>query len=636
MINKKYRGIGVYLSTGNGFKAPLDAIMQNLDEQQFDLRALDFFSDLGIKRWDNFWKKTWAAVLKRPWLLRLSYYTQKRFLTKIYVLIHYYTEKKRLLSWIEHENPDFIISTHFVTTLIMPFLVKKSGKRIPVFAYNAEVVSAHASNVSAGVRAYFLPTEEGASKLIKCGQPAASVRTAPFPINKKFTRLQLTTEQAREKHELRKDLFTLLMSFGGDGIGSTLLIEQIAEKKLPVQIIAVCGKNKELYDKVSAIKAEHPDALIQLYGFVDNMPELVAASDLCTGKSGMNAVFEAIYMKKPYAATSALYNEEVTLRYLVKNGYGWDARDPGAQLRILNECLSSGSEYKKIKENLEQSDIDFGAEKYNDLITAELERYKKQQLKNSKALYFDMAGTLCDIPINSDNWDQINIDGINRTIDFLGFRDYLNKEQINQLIDHFIENKRKLRKQAKTTLQESAISGQLEDFMKYAEESFPDVKENRPLSSITENDMQTMDKLFVSTELDITIPFDGVVEMLEELAGKYDLYLLSNNVSRRLVLDIIDKIGCAHCFKDLFVSEDCGYRKPHINFLDYVTSITGLEPQDCVMIGDRLTQDIRLANLHNLKSIYAAMVDHEDNEGAESEYYDYIIHDFNKLKEIFL
>ena len=123
---------------------------------------------------------------------------------------------------------------------------------------------------------------------------------------------------------------------------------------------------------------------------------------------------------------------------------------------------------------------------------------------------------------------------------------------------------------------------------------------------------------------------------MRKLSEKYDLYLLSNNVSRRLVIDIVDKIGCAHCFKDIFVSEDCGHRKPHINFLDYVTSKTGLNPDECVMIGDRLTQDIRMANLHNLKSIYAAMVDHEDNDGAHGEYYDYMIHDFKELEEIFL
>ena len=78
-----------------------------------------------------------------------------------------------------------------------------------------------------------------------------------------------------------------------------------------------------------------------------------------------------------------------------------------------------------------------------------MENYKKQALKDSKALYFDMAGTLCDIPITADNWDQINIDGIEKVMKYLGFEEFLGKKELADLTDYFVENKRKLRKKAK-------------------------------------------------------------------------------------------------------------------------------------------------------------------------------------------
>ncbi|MDC7126159.1 MAG: HAD-IA family hydrolase [Spirochaetales bacterium] len=630
MIGKRYKGYGAYILTGMGFKAPIDAIFNDMNDEEFVLENIDFFKELGISRWDKFWKKTWDSVLKNPEILKINYFVQKRFMMPLYTELHYMTCKKQLLEWIETEQPDFILTSHFITTLLLPFAVKKLGKRIPVFAYNAEVISAHSSNVAPLVDRYFSPTEIGTGKLVKCGQPEATIKATPFPIDKKFKRDLLSCKESREKLGL-KNIFTILLTFGGDGIGSVSMMEMVIEKKLPVQILAVCGRNEELKAKLEKIKNDNPEYAIQIYGFVSNMEELMNCSDICAGKSGMNATFESLYMKKPYMATAALANEIATLDFIVENGFGWDATDLEDQIRIIESCIDDPGYYNTIVKNIVKSDIDFHTEKFNLIIKKELYAYKKNMLQDSKALYFDMAGTLCDIPI-SGIWEKVNKDGIIKVVKNLGWDELLSEKDYDALCDHFVNEKKKLRKDSKLTLKEADIRIQLGDFIKYALKNY-DALTN---TVITKTKMDCLEKLFVSTELDITEPFSGVVSVLENLSKKYDLYLLSNNVSRQLVLDIVEKIGCSHCFKDVFVSVDCGYRKPHINFLKYVTSKTKLKPNECVMIGDRLSQDIRMANLYDIKSIYAAMVDHEDNNDCENEYYDYYITDFKQLEEIFL
>lgn len=634
MICKKYKGYGVYISTGNGFKAPLDGIIQNLDEKKYNVNNIDFFKELGITKWDNFWHKTWDMVLARPKFLKINYIFTKKILLYIYREIHFRTAKKQIYKWLETENPDFIISSHFITTLLLPYVIKKSGRRIPVFAYNAEVVSAHDTNIALLLDKYFSPTKESTEKLIRCGQPSKSIRKTPFPIDNKFKGHTESRVEARKKMGL-SEMFTVLISFGGDGLGSVSLIEMVAEQKLAVQIIAICGRSEKLLKNVNKIKKAYPDAVIHPFGFVDNMPDLMSCSDICAGKAGMNATFESIYMKKPYMATFALFNEEATLDFIVEKGFGWDALEPTEQLRIIESCLEDPGYYNTIIHNISNSGIDFDASGYNQIITEEVEIYKHNSLKNSKALYFDMAGTLCDIPITGI-WDEVNENGIRKVVEYLKWNEFLNKKEVEELTTHFVEEKKKLRKHSKDSLKEAPIRTQLSTFIKHSEKQYTEIKKQRGFKSISEEDMDMMEKLFVSTELDITVPFEGVTETLEKLAKEYNLYLLSNNVSRQLVIDIVEKVGCLHCFKDIFVSMECGYRKPHINFLNYVTSKTNLKPNDCVMIGDRLTQDIRLANLHDLKSIYVAIVEHEDNEGAENEYYDYCIHDFKQLEDIFL
>lgn len=634
MVGKRFKGIGCQLLTGYGFKAPLDAISQHLDPDLYELTVIDFFGHLGLDRWDRFWKGVWRRVLEHPAILKFNYALSRPLLLKIYQRVVFHSTKDRLISWLEEERPDFIITSHFVTTLLLPYALKRLGYAIPVFAYNAEVVSAHYSNVSPLVDACFSPTPEGTAELIRHGQPEQTIFSAPFPINAKFVGKEGSAAEARKLHGFR-EMFTMLISFGGDGFGSTEVVELIAREKLPVQILAVAGKSEKIYRELESIQNQYPHGAITIYRFVDTMPDLMACSDLCAGKAGMNACFESIFMKKPYMATSALVNEEATMRYLRDHGFGWIALDSRTQLEIVRSCLSNPDFYQDAVKRLEAGKVDFSTAAYNELIGSLLQARKKAYLRDSRALYFDMAGTLCDIPIG-DIWEEVNRDGIILVMEYLGWRELLPGDGFHEMADAFVEHKKVHRRVSKKSLQEAAIRDQLTDFVCFCEEAFPLIRERRGMETLTETDLERMEKLFVSTELNITIPFEGVVPVLEELSRFFDLYLLSNNVSRQLVIDILDKIGCSHCFRKIFVSVDCGYRKPHEAFLNYVESETGVPSSESVMIGDRLTQDIRLANLHHLKSVYAAMVDHEDNDGAETEYYDYCISDFSQLLDIFL
>lgn len=634
MIDKRIKGIGCQVLTGYGFKAPLEGIFQQLDPSMYDLAIIDFFSYLGLKRWDRLWKGIWKRILDNPAILKVNYHLSRPFLIKAYRELIFRTIQKRFIQWISEERPDFIISSHFVTSTVLPYAIKKLGYNIPVFVYNAEVISAHYSNITTCVDAYFSPTPEGTAKLIQFGQPEETIYAVPFPINAKFLGKAISCSEARKRHGLR-EMFTMLISFGGDGFGSTDVVERIAQKKLPVQIFAVAGRSEKLHKELEKIRDMYPDTPILVYGFVDNMPELISCSELCAGKAGMNATFESLFMKKPYMATTAFINEEATIRYMEEKGFGWRAMDPESQFRIVKSCIDEPGFYQQALDNIEKVNVDFSTDRYPVLIEELLQKKKKQYLRNSQALYFDMAGTLCDIPIGGI-WERVNRDGIILVMEYLGWRELVSEGDFDTMADHFVDQKKVLRKASKQSLEEAGIREQLIDFVRFCEEAHSVIKEHRGIESLDEADVDKMEKLFVSTELDITVPFEGVVPVLEDLSRSFDLYLLSNNVSRQLVINILDKIGCRHCFRQIFVSVDCGYRKPHEAFLRYVESETGVPPSESVIIGDRLTQDIRLANLHRLKSIYAAMVDHEDNEGAEREYYDYCIHDFSELRGIFL
>jgi putative hydrolase of the HAD superfamily len=157
----------------------------------------------------------------------------------------------------------------------------------------------------------------------------------------------------------------------------------------------------------------------------------------------------------------------------------------------------------------------------------------------------------------------------------------------------------------------------VKDFFGQQGEKHPDFAAWLSKRNLSATDWQDIEFQFIKPELDITLPLEGAPELLASLKGRYPLYLLSNNVSRVLVEKIVEKTGLSGFFDEIIVSSEVGFRKPHEQFLRATERVTGHSAGECVMIGDRLTQDIEMANQFGMLSIHVALVDHEDNAGAE-------------------
>ena len=85
---------------------------------------------------------------------------------------------------------------------------------------------------------------------------------------------------------------------------------------------------------------------------------------------------------------------------------------------------------------------------------------------------------------------------------------------------------------------------------------------------------------------------DGAEELLENLYGKYELYIASNGTA--VVQDPrIEKSKISRYFDGIFISERVGYNKSDVRFFDACLSAMGAADRSEVMIfGDSLTSDI--------------------------------------------
>ena len=86
---------------------------------------------------------------------------------------------------------------------------------------------------------------------------------------------------------------------------------------------------------------------------------------------------------------------------------------------------------------------------------------------------------------------------------------------------------------------------------------------------------------------------EGAPELLEELTGKYRMFLISNG-TLSVQEGRLAKSGIGRYFDGIFISEVLGAEKPSREFFDLAfAEITDFDPVQAVIVGDSLTSDIQ-------------------------------------------
>jgi len=118
----------------------------------------------------------------------------------------------------------------------------------------------------------------------------------------------------------------------------------------------------------------------------------------------------------------------------------------------------------------------------------------------------------------------------------------------------------------------------------------------------------------------------GVVQALEALCSRYRLATLSNNIVR--VKGLLKEYGIAGFFSVSGISEEVGYSKPDPRLYQHVLQEAGCQPDEAMMVGDRLDNDILPAQKLGMMTAHVKL---EHNFGATNPAFDQIDPDFQVL-----
>ena len=233
-------------------------------------------------------------------------------------------KEENLKSDLQEINPDLIIATHFFGITLGALYNKEK-------LINSKIISVMTDYCSHNlwekdkdkVSLYVVANENVKNALIKKGIPKKKILSYGIPISEKFVNNQ--SQEIKKEYGINNNHKTVVF-FAGGSLGSNgayKYFKNLINKNLEINIIFVCGKNKELKQKIkSYLKLRHHKN-IKVIGFSNEVHKLLSLADIIITKPGGISITECLQMKKPMILIPGNGGQEVfNAKYICESGFG--------------------------------------------------------------------------------------------------------------------------------------------------------------------------------------------------------------------------------------------------------------------------------------------------------------------------
>lgn len=304
----------VSLSTGGGHATVGNALAERLREQGDEVLVVDLFKEINSMGLHTFICEGYNLVAtKAPGLYEGIYQVGNRpLISKSSFDMARRLSQKKIRELLDTFAPEVIIAVHPIATDILGGMKQKgrikSQKIISVITdYLAHFVYAHKHRY---IDAYLVGGEVTRQDLLSRGVEASKIHAYGIPIRREFYLPQ---------QKVKNEDFTILVMGGSMGSRNmTAVIRRLLKVEAPLKIIAVCGRDEELKDRMDKLVGKVPDKEIIVYGFTDQVHILMDQSDLLISKPGGASVTEALLRRVPMIIPYMLGGQEKENRdYLV-------------------------------------------------------------------------------------------------------------------------------------------------------------------------------------------------------------------------------------------------------------------------------------------------------------------------------
>lgn len=305
----------LYATAGIGHKKAAMAIKAAFDELKLPgvcvtlADALDYTTPYFKKSYLDIYL---LMVNKLSFLWGMSYYlTDNRYahilISKIRRLNNWYYSRK-LREYLLKTQPDVIVSTHFFASEVIGHMKEDGVLRSKLLTAVTDY-RLHAWWINTGTDMYTVGDVDAEGDLLAAGVPGSRIKVLGIPAEPAFSK-PVDKERVARGLGLENGVFTVLSIGGGFGVGP---IEEIikAVDRVPakIQMIVVCGHNEKLKERIEALR---PQLRVRIFplGFIDNVYDYMAVSDIIISKSGGITTSESLVKELPMVITAPIPGQE--------------------------------------------------------------------------------------------------------------------------------------------------------------------------------------------------------------------------------------------------------------------------------------------------------------------------------------
>ena len=322
-------------SGGAGHKRAADALLQAAQCSGLPLRAENYDClDFTSKTFKRIYAQSYLAMVNHIptfWGYMYSQSERKPYTKKGLVGLFDHFNYQHYIDSLIKLSPDAILCTHFLPFISISERARPSRITAPFFAATTDF-DIHQLWVDEIVSQYYVFQEESAWQLAAKGIPRERISVKGIPVGQEFT---TTTEHrlARQRLEIPTNRFTVLLLSGGFGVGHVKQITQSVSQVLgsyarqTFNLLVVCGRNESLRSEVE--QSGFPaNVHASVFGFVNNIHELMDAADILISKSGGLTSAEALAKHLPMIIVDPIPGQESrNANMIIEHGAGLLAVD---------------------------------------------------------------------------------------------------------------------------------------------------------------------------------------------------------------------------------------------------------------------------------------------------------------------
>jgi processive 1,2-diacylglycerol beta-glucosyltransferase len=292
-----------------------------------------------------------GSVRWAPWLYRWFYYATSAISPRSPLQRSINSlGKRRLAAFLRAQRPDIVVSTYCLPAGVMSELKRERRTDVPCVT----VITDHAIHsqwIHPETDLYLVSSDYVRDGIVARGTPPDRVLATGIPVAQAFG-TSLNRQALRRQYGLDPALSTILVMVGAYNLmrGALDVYRHAVQLPRPAQFLIVCGKDERLRQAIERLAQKAPMP-VRVFGYVREIPELMAMSDLMISKAGGVTSTEALAAELPMVLVNPIPGqEEENAAFLRNAGAATVAPRPTDLHALLADLLDHPWRLQRLRE----------------------------------------------------------------------------------------------------------------------------------------------------------------------------------------------------------------------------------------------------------------------------------------------